>query len=215
MFPVTDGHEVSSERPAHNRHIHQILTEIEAGHPLSQRSLASSLGIALGLTNLLLHRLIRKGWVRVSKVRPNRLAYFLTPNGIAEKALMSRAYFQDSVRLYASARARVGAGLAAISRNWPLNGIAKHVVFVGTGEAAEIAYVCLQETDLRLTGVIDFQGRSRFFGVPVHPAESLGKTELRRLLSEGTCLIAFGDSEQARAFLERTGLPTSEVLWIQ
>ncbi|GMV21738.1 MAG: hypothetical protein AMXMBFR57_16870 [Acidimicrobiia bacterium] len=209
---------MSLQRSAHDRHIHSILTEIGAGRPLSQRSLARNLGIALGLTNLLLSRLVRKGLIRVSRVRPNRLAYFLTPKGMSEKAAMSRAYFQDSVRFYASARERVSAGLMAISRQWPMGEAApvqKRVVFIGTGEVAEIAYVCLQETDLRLTGAIDFQGRKRFFGVPVHAAENLTADALRQLLPRGTFLVAFGDSQQSRAFLDRAGLSSSEVLWIQ
>ena len=44
---------------AHDRYAYQILTEIEAGQPLSQRSLANQLDIALGLTNLVVRTLVR------------------------------------------------------------------------------------------------------------------------------------------------------------
>jgi ribosomal protein S25 len=39
---------------------HRILHEVAAGRGVSQRSLARDLGVALGLTNLLLRRLARK-----------------------------------------------------------------------------------------------------------------------------------------------------------
>jgi DNA-binding MarR family transcriptional regulator len=59
---VTDGHEVSLD-VARDDYARRILAEIEAGRGASQRSLARSAGIALGLTNLVLRKLVRKGWV--------------------------------------------------------------------------------------------------------------------------------------------------------
>jgi DNA-binding MarR family transcriptional regulator len=220
MVPVTHGHEVSKRRTAvHDQYAHHILSEIEAGHPISQRSLASSLGIALGMTNLLLRRLVRKGWVRVSHIRPNRVGYFLTPTGMAEKARMSRGYFQDSVRLYASARDRIRHSFEELSRSWPAGASdpatnVKRIMFLGTGEAAEIAYVCLQETDLELTGVIDFQGRARFFGVPVHPGQPIQPALRDCLASKRPVVVVFGDGEQAQTFISAAGVPPERVFWI-
>ncbi|HXG54318.1 MAG TPA: winged helix-turn-helix transcriptional regulator [Vicinamibacterales bacterium] len=198
------------------QYAHQILSEIEAGHPISQRSLASSLGIALGMTNLLLRRLVRKGLIRVAHIRPNRVAYFLTPSGMAEKARMSRVHFQNSVRLYASARDRIRASFETLSREWPdgSGDGSKRIVFVGTGEAAEIAYVCLQETDLQLAAVIDFQGRERFFGVPVYSAHAV-TPELRALLaSDRVRIVAFSDGEQVQRVLADAAVVAGQVCWI-
>ncbi len=220
MLDVTHGHEVSRRRAeAHERYAHQILAAIDEGQSISQRSLAGSLGIALGMTNLLLKRLVRKGWVRVSHIRPNRVGYFLTPTGIAEKARMSRAYFQDSVKLYASARDRLRASFAELSAHWPApadGAVAgpKRIVFLGTGEVAEIAYVCLQETDLHLAGVIDFQGRERFFGVPIFPAASFQAEALDRAAGPEAIVVAFSDSEQVRTFLDGSGLAAGRVHWM-
>jgi hypothetical protein len=194
------------------------MSEIEGGASVSQRSLSGSLGIALGMTNLLLRRLVRKGWVRVTHVRPNRVGYFLTPRGIAEKARMSRNYFHKSVEFYASARDRIQASLAALSREWPAaSGPTpqnKPVVFLGTGEAAEIGYLCLQETDLTLVGVVDFQGRPRFYGVPVYPADSVTRELLAELSSEPVVIVCFSDAEQNQACLDRIGIPRERVCWI-
>ena len=192
---------------------HHILSEIAQGRPISQRSLASSLGIALGMTNLLLRRLVRRGLVRVSRVRPNRVAYFLTPKGMAEKARMSRDLFQRSVRVYAAARDRIRTSFEALSQEWP-DGARKPILFLGTGEAAEIAYVCLQETDLELLGVIDFQGRTRFFGVPVFSAHSIGDDLLTLLRETNPIVVSFADVEPNHVFLEVAGVPAARVRWI-
>src|SRR5262249_56679704 len=76
----------------------QILTAIGEGHPLTQRDLAQRLGVALGLTNLYLKRLARKGFIKVVQFpqKPaarKRLRYLVTPTGIAEK---SRLTYEDS-----------------------------------------------------------------------------------------------------------------------
>ena len=45
----------------------EILTAIGEGRPLTQRALAQRLGIALGLTNLYLKRLAKKGSIKISE----------------------------------------------------------------------------------------------------------------------------------------------------
>jgi hypothetical protein len=71
---VIDGHGVSSD-VARDDYVRRILAEVEAGRGVSQRSLARSAGIALGLTNLVLRNLVRKGWVRITRVKANRVKY--------------------------------------------------------------------------------------------------------------------------------------------
>lgn len=217
--PVTDTHEVSplDAVDTHERHTHQILSEIGAGRPISQRRLATSLGIALGLTNLLVRRLIRKGWVRVVRIQPNRVTYLLTPAGLAEKGRMSRAFLQHSVRFYADARDRVRDSLAAIpmglrpaaAENEPIR-----VVFYGVGDEAEIAYVCLQETSARLVGVVGESGRKNFFGFPVQrPTEIRGR--MCGLVSFDCLVVAsFGDRESLQRDINALGVDPDRVHWL-
>ena len=51
----------------HDARALEILTAIEEGRPLSQRALAERLGIALGLVNLYLRRMSRKGYVKITE----------------------------------------------------------------------------------------------------------------------------------------------------
>ncbi len=111
-----------SSAPIHEHHSRRILDAFESDQGVSQRSLARKLGIALGLTNLLVKRLVRKGWVRVIHIKPNRVRYLVTPAGIAEKARMSRAYFESSVQFYRQTRDRIQHQFCALSTNWPGHG---------------------------------------------------------------------------------------------
>ena len=62
----------------------RILTEISEDQSVTQRGLSETLGIALGLTNLYLKRLVRKGYIKVTTIPSRRMKYLLTPRGIAE-----------------------------------------------------------------------------------------------------------------------------------
>lgn len=146
---------------------HQILEAIDASAEVSQRLLSANLGIALGLTNSLLKGLVHRGWVRVSRVKRQRVRYLLTPAGLAEKARLSQQAFHNAVDRYRTARVHVHDMFARVSAGWPSGAGAKPVVFYGSGELAEIGFICLQETDLRLVAVVDTAARGRFFGVPV------------------------------------------------
>ena len=87
--------------PNHEEHSLKILDAFESDHDVSQRLLSNRLGIALGLTNLLVKRLVRKGWVQVSNIKPNRVRYLITPAGIAEACDASLRRLQtDVIDLY-------------------------------------------------------------------------------------------------------------------
>jgi DNA-binding MarR family transcriptional regulator len=148
----------------------RLLAEVGAGHGLSQRRLASKAGIALGLTNLLIRRMVGKGWIRVVRTRSNRVAYSITAAGLKEKGRMSRDYLHHTMRFYADARACIGERLQELTREWGgAKEEPKRIAFYGTGEIAEIAYVCLQGTDLCLVAVLDDRPIRPFFGLEVHP----------------------------------------------
>jgi len=206
---------------SHDQYTHQILTEIEAGKSVSQRSLSRDLGIALGLTNLLVRRLVRKGWVRIIRIKRNRVLYFLTPAGIAEKASMSRAALQNSIRFYAQARDRIRERFAALSAELPGDGrgpdglpTGKSIVFYGSGEVAEVGYICLQGTDLQLVGVVDDQGRERFFDVPVYDPPLLHATDINGSPFGRLVVMSFGETDQIREQLEALAVPPDRVFWI-
>lgn len=191
----------------HEQHEHRILTAIDGGESVSQRSLAGELGIALGLTNLLIRRLVRKGWVRVIRIRPNRVRYLLTPTGVAEKARMSHRYLQNSVRFYIDARDRIRESLAHASSP------SARLVFYGTGEVAEIAYVCLQETDFNLVAVVGDPQRP-FFGRPVFSADALSDGCVSGISFDCLVVTSFEARDATRAKLTALGIAPGRVHWL-
>lgn len=205
---------------SHEQHTHRLLSELEADNGVSQRRLSVHLGIALGLTNMLIRSLVRKGWVQVKHVQPNQVRYLVTPAGIAQKARLTRVHLSNSVRFYAEARDRIRERFAILSSTGPWNGTSngattsdKPIVFYGAGEVAEIGYLCLQGTDLRLVGVID-DTIPRFFGVPVHPLAGLDPNALGGESYDVVVVMSFLGIEKIRRRLEKRGLPASRVFWI-
>lgn len=201
---------------SHDQQTHRLLSEIETGQHQSQRSLARSVGIALGLTNLLVRRLVRKGCVRIIQIRPNRVRYLLTPTGIAEKARMSRDSLQYSISFYAEARERVHDRFAILSAEWPAGSevTGKRIVFLGTGGVAEIGYVCLQETDLKLVAAINDHDRKRFFDVPLYSSGLLTPSALEDISFGRLIVMSFKSSETIAGHLALLGLPEERIFWI-
>src|SRR5262249_43538981 len=128
-----------------------------------QRSLAGRLGIALGLTNIYLRRLVRKGYIKCVNVQSNRISYLITPRGIAEKARLTYEFMDYSLTLYGEVRQHLREVLqecAAADRR---------VAIYGRGEAAELAYLSLKEFGLEPVAIFDADGGHRFLGMPVLP----------------------------------------------
>lgn len=81
-----------------------ILRTLERQPDISQRELATQMGVSLGKANYCLRALIEKGCVKLENFRRsnNKLAYayILTPRGIEEKARVTRAFLRRKVAEY-------------------------------------------------------------------------------------------------------------------
>jgi DNA-binding MarR family transcriptional regulator len=122
-----------------------VLDAVEQNAQVTQRSVASELGIALGLANAYLKRCMRKGWIKVKQIPPNRYLYYLTPKGFAEKSRLTAEYLGSSFTFFRRARAQLEEAMAACAaRGW------KRVALYGRGELAEIGALCNAEFHLDL-----------------------------------------------------------------
>jgi DNA-binding MarR family transcriptional regulator len=140
----------------------EALEAIAEDDRLTQRGLASRLGIALGLTNIYLKRLVRKGYVKCVNVQSNRLRYLLTPKGIAEKTRLTYEFMQCSLALYGHVRQRLHVILEPCARD-----NRRRVAVYGTGEAAELAYLSIAELGLELVAVFGGDRPGMFLGRPI------------------------------------------------
>src|SRR5438270_4257925 len=94
-------------RPAMDIEAHRdlkLLEAVEADSRVTQRGLSTQLGIALGLTNIYLKRLVRKGYIKCVNVQSNRITYLLTPHGIAEKLRLTYEFMDYSLHLFGEVR---------------------------------------------------------------------------------------------------------------
>ena len=208
---VTDGHEVRLN--LHGRHLSGLLAHIEADGTASQRHLSRQLGIALGLTNLLLRRIVARGWVKVVQLRPNRVRYLLTPAGMAAKARLTREYLQGALTFYVDARDRVRERLDELSADLARDSESKRIVFFGLGEIAEIAYVSLQHTDLELVAVVSDGHSKTFFGLPVHPEERLHGLAVNGQAFARLVVMSFEPDGLAER-LSHCEVPAERVFWL-
>lgn len=141
---------------------YQLLEAIEERSTVTQRTLAARLGIALGLTNLYLKRLIHKGYVKCVTTHPRRLMYVITPRGAARKARLTLDFMKYSLALYRDARHHVRRRLDGRL------GLRTRVALYGTGEAAELAFLLLREIGAEPVAAFDETGGGQFLGMPVH-----------------------------------------------
>jgi hypothetical protein len=154
----------------------EILAELARGDEVTQRRLAARLGIALGLTNLYLKRLARKGYIKITSISPRRVRYLLTPRGMAQKTRLTYEYMDYSRQLYRETRMALRQKLLPLAqRGWV------EVALYGTEEAAELAFLTLRELGLDVKAVFGEDAvATTFLGLPVRPVSELtpGAVEL-------------------------------------
>ena len=185
-----------------------ILNAIAVNDRLTQRHLARELGGAVSLANLYVRRLVLKGFIRIINVRPNRLRYLLTPKGIAEKTRLAYTYLSRTFERYREARQSLREALRPLAEN----GL-KRIAFYGTGEAAEVAYVCLKETGVDLDSVFDAASGDWFLGLPVRGLEELVPNNFDRIV-----ITFFNTQEATEARVEellRRGVSHDQIVTLQ
>src|SRR2546425_2697636 len=139
----------------------KLLEAVEKDSRVTQRGLATKLGIALGLTNIYLKRLVRKGYIKCVNVQSNRIAYLITPRGVAEKARLTYEFMQYSLHLYKDVRRHLHAVLMECAT------YGQKLAIYGRGEAAELAYLSLKELGLEPVAIFD-DAEGLFLGMTVH-----------------------------------------------
>jgi DNA-binding MarR family transcriptional regulator len=141
----------------------RLLEEVESSPEVSQRHLARQLNVALGVANLLVRTLVRKGYIRASRVRWKRWVYVLTPAGIAHKVQLTLDYIERFVDHYRRVRNLLrteleGLNIASDSR----------IAIYGTTEFAEMIYLALRELGVAKIDFFDRdRGERKFLGEPV------------------------------------------------
>lgn len=180
----------------------QLLSEVERDGNVTQRTLAKKLGVALGLTNLYLKRLARKGYIKITTIPHNRIKYLLTPHGVSEKSRLTCEYMHYSLYYYREMRGRLTPLLAGLS-----NAGTKRLIIYGTGELAELAYLTLREMDLALVGFVNGKEAGTFLSYSVLPIEVLSSCDFDVVL-----IADLENAELARSRVTQAGVPNEKVV---
>lgn len=118
-----------------------LLENIESNPDVTQASLATQLGVAVGTVNWHLKRLIEKGYIKIKRAERKKLRYIITPEGIALRTLLTVDYIEQQFLLYRNTRQRVREQLQHVKAA----GFEK-VSIRGGGDVADICRLsCLEE----------------------------------------------------------------------
>jgi predicted transcriptional regulator len=150
-----NGYRDLRNRPAfptveQSRIILDILESVDRDGERSQRSRASEIGIALGLTNAYLKFCMRKGYLKARKVSARSYRYMLTPKGFTEKSKLAMNRLSNSLDFVRAVRAEYTA-LYAVDpmRQW------KSTIIVGASTLAEICAICAMERGIPIDAIVD------------------------------------------------------------
>jgi DNA-binding MarR family transcriptional regulator len=118
-----------------------LLETIERDPDVTQASLATQLGVAVGTINWHLKRLIEKGFIKIKRAERKKLRYIITPEGIALRARLTVDYIEQQFNLYRRTRKRVQEHLEQVRQAG-----FECVRLIGEGDVADICKLtCLEQ----------------------------------------------------------------------
>ena len=89
----------------------RVLRLLEANPQLSQRELAEALGVSLGKTNYCLKALLERGLIKIQNFRNSQnkaaYAYYLTPEGISRKTILTAGFLKRKLAEYESLKREI------------------------------------------------------------------------------------------------------------
>jgi len=117
----------------------QVIEELSHTGHITQREISDKLEISLGMVNIILKRLINKGYVKVRGLSKRRLQYILTPKGFTEKAHKSYRYFIKTVNTLKEMKVKI----QTLILEEYAKGERKFVI-LGEGELADIVEISIR-----------------------------------------------------------------------
>ena len=118
---------------------YKLLSQVSKDPTGTQREISRQLGFSLGMTNILLKRLIHKGYIKISQLNRRKVKYFLTPAGIAQKIKRTHQYLSYTFHSLKEIKYKVQTVLLAEYKK----GRRKFII-LGDGELADITEIALR-----------------------------------------------------------------------
>jgi DNA-binding MarR family transcriptional regulator len=164
----------------------EILEKIENNGHLTQRDLSREVGIALGLVNHLLKKMVRKGWIKIKNVDAKRMRYLITRQGAKEKSSLLYKRVESTIHFYIEAKRVIKEKVQHLKKE----GV-EYVSIYGINHIAEVLFIVLKELGLRLECVVDNAKKGEeWFGYKVIDMDEFLKSNTSVLI-----LASFNNSE--------------------
>lgn len=71
-----------------------IISEVAENENITQRELSKKMGVSVSTVNMLMNKMIREGFIKMTQVSQKQVLYMLTPNGMMEKAQKTVKYLK-------------------------------------------------------------------------------------------------------------------------
>ncbi len=127
-----------------------ILEKLENNGHLTQRDLSKEVGIALGLVNHLLKKMVKKGWIKIKNIDAKKIRYLITPEGAMEKSSFLYKRLESSIQFYLDAKRVIKEKVEHLKDD----GV-KSVSIYGINHISEVLFIVLKELGLELTYVVE------------------------------------------------------------
>lgn len=146
----------------------------------SQRSLASEVRISLGMVNLFLRKLAKKGLVTIQKVNQRDLEYILTADGLKARAGYNLRHLESNLNYFIRAKQMVTNKICELREQ----GYTR-LYLLAKGEWSEIGFIAAANLELNFAGFVGTIAGSRFLGQPVFTVEEM----LAQSFAADTCVL--------------------------
>jgi len=130
------------------KHLDTLL-ELKDDPSVNQRSLARKLNISLGLTNAILQNLIHRGLIKAQKMTGRKILYLITPKGMVQATNFIYDRVRETRHYYQYAKDLLTARFTILYDKG-----ARRAVIYGTGQLAEITYLSLLDSHLKLHSIL-------------------------------------------------------------
>jgi len=121
-----------------------VIQQISNNKKPTQRDIAKKVGISLGLTNLIIKRLIKKGYIKIKEVPPRTIQYMLTPKGFSEKVHKSYEFTLITVNSIKTIKENI----QDIIKEKHKLGVNNFTIF-GDGELATLTEIAFRDLELK------------------------------------------------------------------
>lgn len=175
-----------------SQHELRTLLEIKDNPSVTQRSLSHRLNVSLGLTNAILQNLIHRGWIKAKKLTGRKILYLITPQGMARATNLIYDRFRETQNYYQYTKDLLTAYLTNL-----YNQGERRVIIYGTGQLAEITYLSLLESPLRLHSFLnDDPSKKKFLGHEVLTISDFAQKTSPELIYKNLVILSTVNQEE-------------------